>query len=64
LYNLAGDLLRLASELHPSQLGQQQLQMRDLLLAREQLLIFELSLCVLRQDDGLQPVLIQVVQIR
>ena len=42
LFDLVCDLLRLAPELHPPQLGQQQLQVRDLLLTREQLLILDL----------------------
>ena len=58
LLDLALDLLRLAPELHASQLGDEQLQMLDLMRAmREQLLV----LC---DDHRPQRVGIQRVQIR
>ncbi len=50
LLDLTIQLLRLAPELHPSQLGDQQLQMLDFRVARSQLLVVRQQLFVLRKD--------------
>ena len=47
LLDLTIQLLRFAPELHPPQLGDQQLQMLDLVVARLQLLVFRQELFVL-----------------
>jgi len=51
LLDLSRQFLRLSSKLHAMQLGQQQLQVLDLTLAREQLFIFGDQLLMLRQDQ-------------
>jgi hypothetical protein len=45
LFNLTISLLRLAPELHPPQLGDQQLQMLDLVVARQQLFVLGQDQC-------------------
>jgi len=61
LLDLSFHLLRLATELHTSQLGDQQFQLLDLRFARGQLLVFAkqlfvlgLKLLVLEENQGLQ----------
>ena len=56
LLDLTIQLLRLTPELHPPQLGDQQLQMLDLVVARQQLF-------VLRQDQCFQCSEIQLIEI-
>src|ERR1019366_4872893 len=56
LLDLSIQLLRLAPELHPPQLGDQQLQVLDLVVTRQQLL-------VLGQDQCLQCSGIQLIQV-
>src|SRR5664279_2243314 len=56
LLDLPVQFLRLAPKLHAPQLGNQQLQMLDLALVREQLLM-------LREDQRLQSSLIQQIQV-
>src|SRR5664279_1624034 len=56
LLDLPVQFLRLAPNLHAPQLGNQQLQMLDLALVREQLLM-------LREDQRLQSSLIQQIQV-
>ncbi len=57
LLDLAADLLRAAAELHPPELGDQQLKMLDLSLVREQL-------GLLNKEHSLQRRGIESVQIR
>jgi hypothetical protein len=56
---LAFQLLRFAPKLQPPQLGDQQLQMFDFVVARNQLLVFaeelfvlRVDLCMLREDES------------
>ena len=53
LLDLTIQLLRLAPELHPPQLGDQQLQMLDLVVARSKLLVFRQELFVLARGSVL-----------
>jgi hypothetical protein len=57
LLDLLRDLLRLASELHALELGNEQLQMLELTIAREQLLM-------LSKDNRSQCINVKRVQIR
>ena len=63
LLDLTIQLLRLAPELHPPQLGDQQLQMLDLVVARKQLFVFRQQLCALREDESFEFVGIECVEI-
>ena len=63
LLDLTIQLLRLAPELHPPQLGDQQLQMLDLVVTRSQLLVFREELFVLGEDENFQFVGIECVEI-
>ena len=55
LFDLPLQFFRLASELHPPELAQQQLQMLDLTLPPQQLLVGGNPFLVFRQQQHLQP---------